>query len=278
MAFVDSRGARIHYEITGNPAGPAVLFIQGVGVIGAGWQPQIDGLCARYRVLSFDNRGIGQSTLGSGRMTIEALADDAFAVLDAAGLRSAHVVGHSMGGVIAQQVALRMPARVRSLSFLCTFASGWEATKLSLDKLILGLRTYVGPNAWRRQAFLEMILPREYIAQTPRADLIARLQTLFGHDLSAQPPIALKQLGAMRKFDAASTLHRLGEIPTLVLSGAADRIALPAYGRRLADAIPGARYVEIPDTGHALPIQLADKTNQLLDAHLQRADQTPRTT
>ena len=276
MTFVVSGGARIHYELTGNPQGPAILFIQGVGVIGAGWQPQIDALCARYRILSFDNRGIGQSTPGNGRMTIEALADDALAVLDAAGIQAAHVVGHSMGGVIAQQVALRVPGRVRSLSLVCTFAAGWEATKLSLDKLRLGLRTYIGPRAWRRQAFLEMILPREYIAQTPRAALIARLQGLFGHDLSAQPPISLTQLGAMRRFDASATLQRLGQIPTLVLSGAADRIALPAYGRRLAAAIPGARYLELPDAGHALPIQLADKTNQILDEHFQRAEQTPR--
>src|SRR5262245_64910425 len=108
----------LYYEVAGS--GPPVLFIQGVGVIGAGWQPQVNGLKHRFQTLVFDNRGIGQSLPCHGPISIEAMAQDARVLLDTVGWASAHVVGHSMGGIIAQQLALDCPTRVRSLALLCT--------------------------------------------------------------------------------------------------------------------------------------------------------------
>ena len=117
-----SGGAEIHYTADGS--GPAVLLVQGVGAIGRAWRPQIDALKASYTVIAFDNRGIGESTGGDGPLSIEAMAADALAVADASGASSFHLVGHSMGGIIAQQIAFAAPDRVRSLSLLCTFARG----------------------------------------------------------------------------------------------------------------------------------------------------------
>lgn len=267
MPFVETNGVRLSYEVVGPADAPAVLLIQGVGVGGEGWRPQLDALKDRYRLVTFDNRGIGASTLGTDALSIERMAADALAVMDAVGMQSAHVVGHSMGGVIAQQVALSAAQRVKSLSLLCTFSRGAEAMRMTWDKLVLGMRSYIGPRSSRRRAFVEMVMPDAYLAGTDREKLIERLAQLFGRDLAEQPAINMKQLRAMSKYDASSRLRSLANIPTQVVSAALDRIALPAYGRALAAAIPGARYIEIADAAHAVPIQCEAQINALLHDH-----------
>ena len=265
---VDVAGARLAYEISGG--GPAVLMIQGIGVVGNGWRPQVDGLGARYELLTFDNRGIGASELRGGALDISTLAADALAVADAAGAARFHLVGHSMGGVIAQAVALAAPERVKSLALLCTFAHGRQAARFTPALMLTMLRMRLGTRPMRREAFLSLVLPPSALAQlTPaeRARQAAKLHLLFGHDLAEQPPIVMKQLRATARYDAYSRLAELGRIPTLVVAGRHDRIARPQYGRALAAAIPGARYVEIEDGGHGLTIQLAERTNDLLAAH-----------
>src|SRR4051794_11487535 len=107
MPTLAREGFSLHYEVAGD-ADPKVLFIQGCGVGGDGWRPQLEALSATHRVLSFDNRGYGRSGT-SNDITVRAMTDDATALLDALGWEAAHVVGHSLGGVIAQQLALDAP-------------------------------------------------------------------------------------------------------------------------------------------------------------------------
>jgi pimeloyl-ACP methyl ester carboxylesterase len=265
---IDVEGASLAYSVDGN--GSDVLMIQGIGVVGNGWRPQVDGLGARHRLLTFDNRGIGASPLRGGAFDIARLAADALAVADAAGAARFHLVGHSMGGVIAQAVALAAPDRVKSLALLCTFAHGRDAARVTPALLMTMLRIRIGTRPMRRAAFLSLVMPPLALAQlTPaqRAHYAEQLHPLFGHDLAEQPPIVMKQLRATARYDAYPRLAELGRIPTLVVSGRQDRIARPAYGRQLAAAIPGARYVEIEDGGHGLTIQLAERTNELLAQH-----------
>ncbi|HVV17668.1 MAG TPA: alpha/beta fold hydrolase [Polyangia bacterium] len=272
MPTVETRGARIAYSDTG--AGDAVLLIQGVGLPGEGWRPQIDGLADRWRVLAFDNRGIGASQLAGGAVTIEDMAADALAVADAAGAQRIHVVGHSMGGVIAQAVALAAPTRVRSLAFLCTFARGAQAAKLSLGMFVTALRMRLGPRAARRNAFMSIVMTPRALAtldKAGRAREAESLRALFGRDLAEQPAIVMTQLRAMTRYDARADLPKLASIPTLVLTGAEDRIARPAYGRELASLIPGARYEELPDAAHGLTIHRAPDVNRRLDEHFRSA-------
>jgi pimeloyl-ACP methyl ester carboxylesterase len=272
MPTVDTAGARISYVDVGR--GDAVLFIQGIGVVGEGWRPQLDGLADRWRCLAFDNRGIGASELRGGEVSIEAMAADAWAVADAAGADRVHVVGHSMGGVIAQAVALAKPERVKSLALLCTFAAGAQAAKLSFGMFVTALRTRLGPRASRRSAFLSIVMTARELAALDAAGRAARaeaLRPLFGHDLADQPPIVMKQLRATAKYDARPRLGALAAIPTLVLTAAEDRIARPEYGRELAAAIPGARYEEVPDAAHGVPIDRAALVNERLDGHFRAA-------
>src|SRR5690606_10255312 len=128
ISTFDHRGCTFTYAARGE--GAPVLFIQGVGVHGAGWNPQVEGLSARFRCITFDNRGMGASQPVSVPLTVEQMADDSFALLDHLGVADAHLVGHSLGGVVAQAMALTAPKRVRSLSLLCTVSRGADATRM----------------------------------------------------------------------------------------------------------------------------------------------------
>lgn len=249
-------------------AGPAVICIQGVGVIGDGWEPQLTALASRYRVITFDNRGIGMSARSATPLSIADMGADVWAVADAEGITSAHLVGHSMGGLIALRAALSSPARVRSLSLLCTFADGAAPTRLSLRMVLLGLGTRLGTRPMRRLAMQRMLFPQTYLASVDRAALADRLGRLFGRDLADSPPIVSEQLKAMSRDDVTGELSRLSHIPTLVVSGRHDPIAPPALGQAIARAVAGSRYVEFAEASHALTVQCAEEVNGLLLEHL----------
>jgi pimeloyl-ACP methyl ester carboxylesterase len=131
-------GCRLAFRVEGS--GPPLVLIQGVGVQGAAWAPQVDALAPHFTCLTFDNRGMGASQPQAGALSVERMAADTAWLLEHLGWPSAHVAGHSLGGVIALQLALSQPGRVRSLALLCTVARGAEATALSRRMLWLGLR------------------------------------------------------------------------------------------------------------------------------------------
>jgi aminoacrylate hydrolase len=252
-------------------SGEPVVFIQGVGLHGEGWRPQTDVLHAAYRCVSFDNRGTGASQPFAGKLTLEQMAKDTLAVMDAAEIASAHLVGHSLGGCIAQQVALGSPSRVRSLALLCTSARGADATSLRWPMFLVGLRSHVGTAAMRRRAFLEIVMSREYRATHDADKTAAELAPLFGHDLAISPPGVMKQLGALKTFDARARRAELAKFPVLVLSAEEDIIFPPRCGRALAEGIAGAHYVEVAKAAHGLPIEFAERVNRELETHLQTA-------
>lgn len=243
-------------------------MIQGVATTGSAWQPQVEGLSADHALLTFDNRGIGKSPLREP-ISIEAMAADARELLDEVGWEQAHVVGHSMGGLIAQQLALEHPGRVKSLALLCTFSRGPEAARLTLQTLRLGLRTRLGTRAMRRNAFLDILWSRQGLAGHDREALARDLAPLLGRDLADNPAIALRQLQAMRRHDLSSRLFAI-KVPTLVVSGDEDPIALWPFGQHLAERIPGARYVKLDHAAHGLTLEWPERVNQLLREHFNK--------
>ena len=250
------------YEVAGT--GEPVLLIQGVGAAGSAWKPQVEGLSFGCRMASFDNRGLRNSNPCRGPIRIEAMAEDAAALMDALGWESAHVVGHSMGGVIAQELALNHRRRVRSLALLCTFSRGRDAARVTPWVLWMSLRTRVGTRRLRRNAFLDMLLPRAVLAKADRGVLAREYGDLLGRDLADSPPVLMKQVRALAGHDASGRLAELAGVPTLVLSGDQDPIAKPAYGRDLARRIPGATFELFTETSHGLPIHRAWQTNERL--------------
>jgi len=249
-------------------AGTPIVFIQGIGVAGSGWAPQVEAFRKRFQCLTFDNRGLGKSVPCTGVITIESMAADVLALMDHLGWSSAHVVGHSMGGVIAQQIALDAPHRVRSLSLLCTFARGRDGARPTPRVLWMSLRTRIGTRRMRRRAFLELVVPRQDLDQTDSDALAARLAPLLGRDLADSPPILMKQLKALGQHDAFHRLTQLSGIPTWVASASLDPIALPAFGRQLADAIPGAKFDLLEGSSHAVPLTHPERVDPLLESFL----------
>jgi pimeloyl-ACP methyl ester carboxylesterase len=267
---VERRGTRLHAEVTEHaPAGaPAVAFVQGTGLPGAGWALQVEELASDHRCLVFDHRGIGRSLPAGDAVDVRTMAEDTLALMDAAHWDAAHLVGHSLGSLVCLQVAAIAPERVRSLALLCAFAVGADATRLTPWLLRIGARMSVGPQASRRRAFLEMIYPPGALAGAD-GDAVARsLEPYFGGDLALRPAGVGAQLQAMKRFDARPLLARLANVPTLVLAAEHDRVAPPTRGRALAAAIPGARYAEIPGAAHGVIVQKPAEVNAHLRAHV----------
>jgi pimeloyl-ACP methyl ester carboxylesterase len=263
-------GCALSYAQSGD--GPPVVFIQGVGVHGSGWAPQVASLRTDYTCLTFDNRGIGNSQPLGASLSVTQMARDAVHLMDQVGWSSAHIVGHSMGGPIAMQMALDNRDRVRSLSLLCTVGRGRDATRLTGRMLVLGALSRIGSRRSRRRAFLRIVMSESALRGVDVDALAAGLEGVFGHELADQPPVTMKQVAALRAFDATAQLGRLEGIPTLVVSAAEDPIAPPLFGVRLAQSIPGARYEEVPDASHGVTIQHADRINALLRSHMAQAE------
>ncbi len=266
--MVDHDGCALSYRVQGE--GPPVVFIEGVGVHGDGWEPQVDGLGEHFRCLTFDNRGMGSSQPLVGRLSVERMAEDVLTLLDAQGWESAHMVGHSLGGLVAQHLGLTACPRVRSLALLCTSSKGSDLTRISGPILKLGLLTYLGTRRMKRHAFLRLVLPPSLLREHDRDESAAQLAPVFGHDLADVPPVVDHQLAALRAYDATSRLAELAGIDTLVVNAEHDPIAPPRFGRALAERIAGARHVEIADAAHGVTVQRADEINALLLEHLSR--------
>jgi len=170
---IEHRGCRLSYNVRGD--GPRCCSFKASAFMVTAWRPQVDGLASHYPCLTFDNRGMGRSQPIGAPLSIERMAEDALVLMDAQGWESAHVVGHSLGGLIALHLALSARNRVRSLSLLCTFARGRDATRPSPWMIWTGLRTRIGTRRQRRHAFLKLMFPPEALAISDRDALAARL-------------------------------------------------------------------------------------------------------
>jgi pimeloyl-ACP methyl ester carboxylesterase len=262
MVKVD--GAELSIEVRGT--GPDVLFVQGVGLGGRAWSPQVDELSRDYHCITFDNRGIGRSSGDTHALSVDVMARDALAVLDSLHIEDAHLVGHSLGGVIIQRLALLAPERVASLSFLCTFAGGRDLASPSVRLMWLGARSRFGTRRMRREAFARLIMPDAYLRERGKEQVMSELEQLFGRPLWEAQNIADVQLRALRAHDERERLHDLKHLRSIVLSGRHDPIATESANAALADLI-GANHHEWDDASHALPIQHPVAVNAVLRAH-----------
>lgn len=271
LQTLEFRGCRLAWRIEG--AGPPLVMIQGVGAHGTAPNPVVEILSHRYTCLVFDNRGIGASQPVGMPLSVDQMAADTLALMDHVGWASAHIVGHSLGGLIAQQLALTAKRRVRSLTLLCTFARGADGTGMTPRLIWIGLRVRYGSRRIRRRAFMELVLPP---GQGYPDDVADRLSGILGHDIADLPPISNEQLAAMGRHDVTRRLGELSGIPTLVISADKDPIARPSSGRSIAAGIAGAKYIEIPGASHSFPILEPARCGNLMLEHLAAAEHKQR--
>jgi pimeloyl-ACP methyl ester carboxylesterase len=271
MPYIDLPDARLFYDRAGE-AGPPVLLIMGFGVPGHMWMSQIPALSERHQVAWFDNCGAGKTRRQVRRpYNMRDLARHAIGVLDALGWADAHVVGVSMGGMVAQEIALGHPQRVRSLSLLVTHAGGLRNLLPPLRGLALFARGFLGPRSQRALAIERLIFPDAYLKT--RTDVGRMRSVLRDHVVdAASARDRLAQIAAVLTHRTARRLGALEGMPTLVVKAALDVLVRPSECHRLHRLIPGSRLVELPDAGHALLYQCADRINALLLEHLMAAD------
>lgn len=275
MPFVELPDARVHYATAG-ASGTPVLLIMGFGVPGHMWLNQIEAFTPRHRVAWFDNAGAGQTTRVRRRpASMRDLGRHAVAVLDALGWPDAHVVGVSMGGMIAQEIALAAPDRVRSLSLVVTHAGGLRALTPPPRSLLMFLRAFLGPRAQRARVLEQLIFPEAYLRTVDVAPLRRALRDQVVGAAPARD--RLLQIAAILGHRTGHRLHALADTPTLVVKASLDRLVKPHEHDRLHRLIPGSRLVAFEDAGHAILHQCAARLNELLLAHFADADQVRQT-
>ena len=264
MSALQHQGCSLHYDLKGT--GEPIVWIQGMGLHGAGWKPQVDVFQRDFQCLTFDNRGMSQSQPASANLSIDEMAKDVIALMDEVGFSSAHLVGHSMGGLIALATALEHKERIKSLALLCTFSDGREVAKPRSEMMWVGMRTMVGTRRMKRLAFLEMVVSKAELEARDRDELAAELAPIFGHDLGERPPVVMAQLQATSSYDATPRLGELGSIRTLVMSAKEDIVAPSGWGKSIARGIPNARFIEVPGA-HGVPVSDAPRVNAHLREH-----------
>jgi pimeloyl-ACP methyl ester carboxylesterase len=221
--------------------GSPLLLVHGLGYTRQGWGPVRQLLARRYRVLSFDNRGIGESEIPPGPYTVDELADDVLQVLDEAGAARAHLLGASLGGMVAQLVAAEHPDRVDRLVLVGTTPGGPDAFPLPQQTLALMAEAATLPPEVALRRFVENAL----------APGSALADDVYAYRRSYPPDPAgwAAQAAAGAAWAAAGRLARI-VAPTLVLAGTADAVVDPRNAQLLADAIPGAQLELIDYAGH----------------------------
>ena len=256
----------IYYEVHGK--GEPLVNIPGAGSTMDGFFRHIPVFSREYRLVAYDPRGAGRSDAPDIPYTTEMMADDLAGLLYAIGIDSVHILGGSMGGMIAQQFALRYPQRVRSLILACTKFGGPH--EIPVDAEILEYWEHpkqLSPEDGIMQS-LRLQMSQEFIDKN--ADLIKQIITKA---LEAPPPV--NPQSGMRQVQAIlshNTYDKLPEIkaPTLVIHGDADRMSPVENGRILASRIPNAELVILKKMGHAFIIEAFDESNRIMLDFLKR--------
>jgi pimeloyl-ACP methyl ester carboxylesterase len=254
MPRATANGIELEYEAFGDTKSPPLLLIAGLGAQMLSWDEDFCRLLAGrgFRVIRFDNRDVGMSTWMEGEYTLDDMAADAAALLDALGVPAAHIVGASMGGFIAQLVALNHPDHVLSLTSIMSGPNGEDQVRPTEEGTAVLMvpapetrEERIAVGLWAKQKLMGPDDPfdRDYEERRITAAI----------DRAYHPAGFVRQLQAI--MAARGRLARLAQlrVPALVIHGEADILVPVDNGRNLAAAIPGARLLEIPGMGHDIP-------------------------
>ncbi len=244
--FADANGARLYYEVYGE--GEPLLLIMGLGANHLGWALHVPVYAEEFQVIVFDNRGVGQSSFPEDtEFTIPLLADDAAALLDALGIDIAHVYGVSLGGMIAQDLALRHPEMVRSLILGATTPGGANAVPAEPEALSALLDLGDADNGAAGAGLLEVLFSPEYLTDHG-SEWLERFQSAADYPATPSETYTAQLLAGA----GHDTYDRLPDIaaPTLVIHGTDDPLFPVDNGRTLAERIPGAELFLLEGARH----------------------------
>lgn len=253
MPRVHANGIDIQYEVAGS--GEPLLLIAGLGYGGWMWHKMVPGLAERFRVVTFDNRGAGGTDMPAGPYTAQMLAADTAGLLEALGISRAHVMGHSMGGFVAQELVLSRPDLVDRLILACTNFGGPNHVPVTPAALAVMMDRSGDPVDVVRRGIAVATAPG-FAEAHPEV-----VQELVAYRLSNPVPPAQYQaqmaVGLGLLTAAACFEHRLPEVgsPTLILSAEHDQVVPPANAELLARQIAGSQVRVLPAAGHMFPVE-----------------------
>ncbi len=259
---------RLAYRVFGTEGSP-ILFVMGFGMAGGVWGPQVDVLSKQHRCCHYDHLGVGDSEPGPMWPTIASMAEDALRILDDLVWERAHVVGVSMGGMIAQELALRAPERCLSLTLIATHAGGPGASLPPPKGLRLFVQGIVGGEEARLRSLPQLLYTEEFLSTMDREAFHAHMGERLGK--RAKLRTVLGQLLAVQRHHTAPRLSRI-ETPTLLVRPGRDILIRPEQTDRIAGLVPTAEVLRFEDAGHGVTFQKKDELNGALRAHFARND------
>lgn len=259
MPHAQVNGVELYYEVHGT--GEPLLLVAGLGFGVWSWFRQVPDLSQHFRVIAFDNRGAGLSEKPDCEYTIEMMAEDAVALLGALNVARAHVLGHSMGGYIAQEIALRHPDVVSKLILVSTSFGGENAVLMSPEtaaQMRSELEAEDREAALRRG--LSLRFSDRFLAEHPEIveEFLARRKAHLPPAYAWQ-----RQFAACLRFETESRLNAL-QAPTLIVTGSEDPIVPSENSLRLVQAIPNARLMIFPGARHLVFIEQAEAFNRIV--------------
>jgi 3-oxoadipate enol-lactonase len=249
-------GCRLYYELHGGEDPSPVILLEGLGGGIPGWRRNLPHFVARHRVVAYDFRGNGRSDRPHGPMSIQTLVDDTFGLMDHIGLDSSHLYGQSMGGMVAIEMALQEPRRVRSLVVGASHAGRRRATP-------------VGPSGRVSKDKPYLALYAEGFARE-HPDHIAE-DIMVGSQNPQPLHASRRQWEAVEGWEAWDRLSSLA-VPTLVLHGTDDRLVSAENARRIAEAIPGAELALLEGAGHVFHSERAEEADDVVLSFLDRVE------
>jgi pimeloyl-ACP methyl ester carboxylesterase len=269
MPLLHERDIDLYYETHGT--GPPLLLINGFGSSSEMWSPFWKQLTDAHMVILFDNRGVGRSSVPDQPFTIREMAEDTVGLLDGLGIEQASIFGASMGGMIAQEVALDSLPRVRSLILGMTTCGGPHSVRVPVQQAQALVRSSSAiPHEEALEIRLRLIYSPEFLAQH-HAELVEE-------DARIQYPTSLmgyrRQAEAVLGFDAYDRLPRI-LVPTLVLAGERDALIPPENSRILAQRIPGARLRMFANAGHGFTREKEDEAVDEIRDFLAGVERSP---
>jgi pimeloyl-ACP methyl ester carboxylesterase len=284
MPYIKANGINIYYEVNGKGK-EWIVFIMGLGMPGFAWEEQIKHFSKEWKVLTFDNRGIGKTDKPPGPYSIKDMAKDTIELTKALGIESAHFVGISMGGMIVQEIGINYPSCVKTLTMASTYAKADErirehvksaSEKLGIMNLINDIPALfsVAEKINQKETMekivhflLPLTLSKEFIEKRKK-DILKLVERI----METPPTINsfFGQVVATQTHDALDRLHLINS-PTLVITGTADHLVPHDCSDEIAKRIKGAKLVKIKGGSHGINFENADEFNREVEKFIKEA-------
>jgi pimeloyl-ACP methyl ester carboxylesterase len=255
MPSVSSNGVNIHYEVRGS--GEPLLLIMGITAPGSVWEKHVAAWEGDFSCILVDNRGVGQSDIPPGPYTSLQMAEDCVAVLDHLGLAAAHVAGVSMGSIIAQQIAIHYPTKVKSLVLMCPWARCDHMAKTIFEHMVTCKQKFTAAEFSR---YIQLLIFSKSTWDNNYSSMVEDQQKAL---LDPNPQTLEGLQGQAAACIGHNALDHLPSIscPTLVLGGTADQFTPQWMTEEVASSIPGSELVLYPGAGHAFHWECLEEFN-----------------